>query len=203
MNFAEIQTTWRSPQNRPSPEQWEKMKMKFVTDLSKRHRAMVAFLTGLGVALVVFTVKIGWQLIRPAAGTSEIDLAREWATIPFFALPWIGWIWMWVQYRRHRANHPDYARSTAASVKALLDDNRFERARYKMIALLQVASVVVLPAVVMQLRAVGKAGDEILVPAFVIFPAIIIAVFAGSTWRYRRTLLPRKQELEALLASYE
>jgi hypothetical protein len=88
-------------------------------------------------------------------------------------------------------------------VRALLDENRLERARFKTVSWLQATTLVVPLLIVVQLRAVGKAGDEILIPAFVFLPAIIIAIFAGSSFRYRRRLLPRKRELEALLASYE
>jgi hypothetical protein len=203
MNFAEIEHMWRSPQNQPTAAQLEELKMKFVTDLNQRHRASVAFLSFVGIALIFFTGKIVLHLFWPSAGTDPVNLAREWAIIPFFALPWIGWGLLLRRYRRHRRHHPDYARSIDSSVRALLDENRLERARYKTVAWLQLAAVLVLPFIVFQLRAVGKAGDEILMPAFVVFPGIVLAIFIWSTSRYRRQLLPRKRELEALLAAYE
>ena len=202
MNFAEIENMWRSPQNRPTAAQLEEIKMKFVTDLNKRHRASVAFLTAVGIALALFTGRIIFDLLWRTSQIDTIDLAREWAIIPFFALPWIGWIFLLRQYRRHRSQHPNYDTSVSASVRALLDENRVERARYKTVSWLQGITLVVLPLIVFQLRAVGKAGDEILIPAFVIFPLIILGIFAWSSFRYHRQLLPRKRELEALLASY-
>lgn len=203
MNFAEIETLWRSPQNRPSPAQLEEIKMEFVTDLKKRRRALVTFLAMIGAALLALTAVFSAQLIWPNPGKDAIDVSREWSVIPFFAIPWVGWIVLVRNYRRHRDGHPDYENSIASSVRALLDENRMERARYKLITALQVATLIVLPVVVYQLRSVGKAGDEILVPAFVIFPAILVGVLGAGAWRYRRKLLPRKRELEGLLATYE
>ena len=156
-----------------------------------------------GAALVFITGKVIVHLIWPSPTVDTIALTREWAVIPLLALPWFGWFLMVRQYRRHRALHPNYQNSISSSVRALLDENRLERTRYKIIACLQLLTVILMPLIVYQLRAVGKAGDEVLVPAFVIFPAIILAIFLWSTVRYRRKLLPRKRELEALLASYE
>lgn len=203
MNFADIENAWRSPHNRPSAAQLEEQKMQFVTDLKKRHRGIATLLAFTGSALLVVTGKFALDLIWPHAGVDKVDFTREWAIVPFLALPWIGWLMLLRQYRAHRTQHPDYEVSIGASVRALLDENRLERARYKVIACLQGATLLVLPLVIYQLRAVGKAGDEILLPAFVLFPAIIVGIFAASTWRYRTKLLPRKRELETLLASYQ
>lgn len=177
--------------------------MQFVTDLKKRHRGIATLLAMVGSALLVITGKFALDLIWPDGGVDKVDFAREWAIVPFLALPWVGWFMLLRQYRTHRTRHPDYEVSIGASVRALLDENRLERARYKVIACLQGAMLLALPLVVYQLRVVGKAGDEILVPAFVLFPAIIIGIFVASTWRYRTELLPRKRELETLLASYQ
>src|SRR5215213_1599779 len=111
MNFAEIENTWRSPQNRPTPAQLEEIKMKFVTDLNKRHRGTVAFMGLLGTALLFMTGRIILHLLWPNPGSSTVNFSEEWALIPFFALPWIGWIIMVRRYRRHRAEHPNYESS--------------------------------------------------------------------------------------------
>ena len=203
MNFAEIENMWRSPLNRPSPAQLEEQRMQFINDLNKRHRGFVLFMSVVGAALVFITGKIIVHLIWPSPAVDTIALTREWGVFPLLALPWIGWILMVRQYRWHRALHPNYETSISSSVRALLDENRLERTRYKIIAGLQLLTVILMPLIVYQLRAVGKAGDEILVPAFVIFPLIILAIFVWSTVRYRRKLLPRKRELETLLASYQ
>jgi hypothetical protein len=38
---------------------------------------------------------------------------------------------------------------------------------------------------------------------FVLVPALFGAIMLGMLWNHRRTLLPRKRELEALLESYD
>ena len=202
MNFDDIQKTWRSPLNQPSAAQLEKDKMKFVSDLKRRHRGNLLLL-GLVFALLLFiTGKIVLHVLMPDPQLAKVDLRREWTIIPFFALPWIGWLVLVHLYRRHRRQHPDYAKSIAATVAGLLDENQMERTRYKVIAALLVVSALVLPAVIAQLRAVGKVGDEIVVPAYAIYPAYVVFVLIWAAVHYRRKLLPRKRELEALLATY-
>jgi hypothetical protein len=77
------------------------------------------------------------------------------------------------------------------------------RSRVKSAAILHGVILVLLPLVVWQLRAVGKAGDEILLPAFVLWPLLAAGILFAMYWHYTRKLLPRKRELEGLLKSYE
>jgi hypothetical protein len=106
------------------------------------------------------------------------------------------------KYRRYRSANVNAEGSISASIRALLDENRLERERQKWAGLLAGAALLLMPLIVYQLRAVGKAGDEILVPAFVMFPALMICIH-GSLWWYRhRVLNPRRRELESLLAAY-
>jgi hypothetical protein len=203
MNFDDIQQTWRSPHNAPSAAQIENEKMKFITDLRKRRRGSLLLIALVFSLLAFWTAKIVLHVLWPDPASKAVDLSREWGIMPFFALPWIGWGILVYLHRRHHTRHASYDRSISASVAALLDENRTERIRYKVIAWLLVASVVVLPLIVYQLRAVGKAGDEILIPAFVIYPAYVLGVLIWSAVHHRRKLLPRKRELETLLESYE
>ena len=202
MNFADIESLWRSPQNRPDAAELEKQKMHFVTLLKKRRRDAVGLLVLSAIPLTYLTLKLASHLIWPNPKLDRVDLAHEWAVVPFFLLPWIGWLVMLRLYRRHQARHPDYAESVQASVQALLDENRTEQTRHKWVAGLLLASMALLPVIIAQLRAVGKAGDEILVPAFVIYPAYVAAMVAWTVFSLRRRLRPRQRELEALLKSY-
>jgi hypothetical protein len=203
MNFAEIQNAWQSPENQPSAAQKEKDKMNFIADLRRRHRGNRIFLGIVLIPLVFFTAKVVLHVLWPDPSLDDVDLAREWAIIPMFALPWIGWFIMLRLHLQHRARNPHYERSISASVAALLDENRTERTRYKFIAALLVASVLVLPMIVLQLRAVGKAGDEIMIPALVIYPVYVLVLLGCFAYQFRRKLDPRKRELEALLQSYD
>jgi hypothetical protein len=76
-------------------------------------------------------------------------------------------------------------------------------ARARLVGGLLVLSTLALAVVVHQLRAVGKAGDEILLPAFVIYPAYVVGVVVWTCVHFRRKVLPEKRRLEELLRSYE
>lgn len=176
--------------------------MKFIADLRSRRRGNLFFLWLVFSLLVFMTGKVVLHLLWPDPALDKVDLAREWAIIPFFALPWIGWFYMVRLHRQHHKRHPDYENSINASVVALLDDNRSERARYKVIAGLLVASALWLPFIVHQLQAVGKVENETWIPAFVIYPSFVLFVLVWAFFYYRSKLLPRKRELESLLAEY-
>lgn len=203
MNFADIEHTWRSPHNRPPAAELEKHKMKLIADLRRRQRGFVIFISLVLTILVVLTAMIGWQLIWPDSARSRIEFSREWSVLLILALPWAAAIHFARQYRRHRASHEHYDRSIHDSVRALLDENRLSRTRVKIAASLHGVFLLVIPLVVYQLRAVGKAGDEILVPAFVLWPIIAAGIGLALLYHYRRKLLPAKRELEGLLTAYE
>ena len=202
MDLGDLTRVWRSPHNQPSAAQLEQDKMKFTTDLRRRHQGFVAFMAFVLAALVFTTGMILFHLIWPGPATDSVDFTREWAVIPFFVMPWVAWIYFVLQYRRHRSRHPDCDASIRASLQALLDENRLSRRRNVLIACLQAGFLLILPLIIGQLKAVGKAGSEIDV-MFVVVPAIFGAIMLGMLWNHRRTLLPRQRELEALLKSYE
>ena len=199
MNFAEIEAMWRSPQNQPSAAELECRKKELIADLRRRHRRFVGFVAFVIVLLTTVTVRLALHVISPAPGASAIDPTREWGAFLFILLPWIVPVILIRQYRRHRTRHAHFVRSIPESVRALLDENRIARLRLALAAGLHGAMLVLLPLVVMQLRAVGKAGDEILVPAFVLWPLIAVAIGAALWFYDRRRLLPQKRRLEALL----
>jgi hypothetical protein len=203
MNFADLETVWRSPHNRPTAAQLEKQKMEFLADLRRRRRGNLRFLVLSGLPLVLFTILTVRHIIAPEPDHTPVDLRREWAIIPLYTLPWIAWLYIVRLHFRQGAQHRQAGASISASVAALLDENHGERKRYKFVGTLLVLSTLVLPLIVHQLRVVGKAGDEILLPGFVLAPALLLGIALGMAVHYRRRLLPRKQELETLLATYQ
>jgi hypothetical protein len=204
MNFADIENVWRSPHNRPSPAELEKQKMKLVADLRRRRRGFAIFITLVFAVLAAMTGRLVFHVLWAAPSTSsDIDFSQEWGVLLLFPLPWLAALFFYREYRRHRLRHVNAEQSIGASVRALLDENRLARTRLKWVSVLHGAVLLVLPLVVYQLRAVGKAGDEILLPAFVLWPAIAIGILLALRFHDRRTLLPRKLQLEALLNSYE
>ncbi len=203
MNFDDISQTWRSPQNQPSAAQLEKDKMKFINDLRKRHRGQIIFMVWILAVLSFITGTFVFHLFRPDAAKPPTDLSREWGAVVLLALPWLALGVFCKKFREHRARHAHPERSIRASVEALLDENRGESERYKWAGWLNLAVVLLMPLIVWQLRATGKAGDEILTPAFVVLPAMMACVCLAMLWYRRRVLRPRRRELEGLLAAYD
>ena len=202
MNFDDIRKAWQSPLNRSSAAELQKAKLNFITDLRRRRRGNLLFLALVLGLLLFLTGLLGSHLLWPQPGTKEVDLAREWAVLPFFALPWLGWLYLVHAHCRHHAGHRHYDHSIRAGLSALLDENQSQIRRYKFIGILLVISALLLPLIVSQLQEVGKAGDEILVPALVIFPTYVAGVLIWSAVYYRRRLLPRKRQLEESLTMY-
>jgi len=203
MNFDELESVWRSPHNQPTANELEQHKMKLVTELRRRHRASLGLLWLTLLPLLIITYLIVQHALWPEPSHTPMNWEREWAVLPFLTLPWLGWFMMLRLYLRHQRRHPDCDRSIGESVAASLDENRTERTRYQVIAGVLLASIPLVMLVVHQLRAVGKAGDEILMPAYVIWPAYVAAMVAWFGWYYFRRLLPRKRQLEELAQAYQ
>ncbi|MDQ5980907.1 MAG: hypothetical protein QG602_3885 [Verrucomicrobiota bacterium] len=202
MNFADIEKAWRSAGNRPSAAQLEKQKMDLINELHRRRRASRGLLVLTAIPLVLLTGRLLLHIVWPDPALDRLDLTREWVVVPFFLLPWAGWFLIWRQHRRHEAVHGAYAESIQASTAALLDENRRAGIRALVAAGGLLLSLPFLGGVVWQLRAVGKMGDEVLIPAFVIYPAYVVLMVAWIGWKHLRTTAPRRKELEARLSDY-
>jgi hypothetical protein len=199
MSFDDIETTWRSPHNRPSPDDVALEKAELVRRLRGRYRAFL-LTVGAGVTALL---GCGAALVRYKMQGGALDLDREWGSLLFFALPLLGAAVLLHHYRRHRARHADYNLSISAGLRAALDENRLERTRIKIIAGLYGVMVLVFPVIVSQLVAVGKARPREVHSMLVLFGALVVVVSLALAYHYRRRLLPRKRELEALLRAYE
>lgn len=202
MNYDELERAWHSPRNRLTPAEIAATRERFAEELERKRRGTKVLLLVVFAGLSLLTLRMIAAVLWPAPG-QEIDVAREWAPLLFLALPWIGAVFLARRVARHEREHGHPERSLANSVRALLDENRLSRARLKVLALLHGAMLVLLPLVVWQLRAVGKAGDEIALPAFVGWPLVAGAILIGMWWHSRRKLVPRQRQLEELLRDYE
>jgi hypothetical protein len=202
MDLGDLTRVWRSSHNQPSSAELEEDKMKFMADLRRRHQGFVAFMAFVLAGLVFTTGKLLFHLLFPGPRADAVDFTREWAVIPFFVLPWAAWIYLVLQHRRHRAQYPDCDVSIRAALQGLLDENRLTRRRHVLVACLQAGFLLILPLIIGQLKAVGKAGSEIDV-MYVFVPAVFAAILLGMAWNHWRTLLPRKREIEALLKAYD
>ncbi len=121
---------------------------------------------------------------------------------PIFAALWFFWLVTVLDYRRHRSRHGGFEKSIQTCLRALLDENRLTRSRTKSVCALLGVVVLMVPIVIHQLKAVGKAGNEI-DPALVFVPVVLGGVIVGLVFHYRRTLLGEKRRIESLLGSYE
>lgn len=203
MNFADLEKTWRSPHNRPSPAEMESMKIQFIAEHDRRRRNLKRFLFLVTAVLGFLTLRFAVQAFRANAGTSDFNFSREWGAVVFLLLPWGAVAFLARRLSRHDRVHGNSASTLADSILMLLNENRMSRTRLKVMGWLYGATLLVLPLVVYQLRAVGKAGDEILLPAFVGWPLLAAGIFSIMWWYDRRKLRPRQEELAALLKSYE
>ncbi|MBN8249434.1 MAG: hypothetical protein J0L84_18565 [Verrucomicrobia bacterium] len=201
MNPEQIESLWRSPHNHPTPAELAGQRDRLIADLRRRRRTSQGLLWVTALPLLAFTARIA---LRSLSGDAPppVDWNAEWAVIPFLALPWIGWFLLLRHHWNHLRRHPDYDRSIRAGLEASLDENRVERQRSLVICGLLAASVPLLLLVVQQLRAVHKAGDEILLPALVGWPLYVTAMIGWLVWGYCHRLLPRGRQLEHLLAAY-
>jgi len=202
MNFADLEQTWRSPHNRPESAALNALKDAFLAEHDRRRTVHKRFLLIVGTVLTVMTLRVAAALLWPDAGRGVLDPAREWGALLFLLLPWAGVVILARQLSRHDRDH-GAAGTVADGIRALLAENQVSRRRVRVMTGLHLAALGLLPLVVWQLRAVGKAGDEILLPAFVGWPLIAAGILAGLWWHDRRKLAPRRRELEALLKSYE
>ena len=174
--------------------------MTFITDLRRRHRAFVIFMT------FVFAARGS----RPPA-----DLAHAHARVGVYpgsfavsghsagardALGRVGLLRVPVQPPTAPPS-PYWIPRSRASVQALLDDNRM-RAGATSRGGLQAGFLVLLPLMIRQLK-LRKGRRQRGRHRPVLVPGIFGVILLGLAWNHVRTLLPRKRELETLLKSYD
>ena len=202
MNSADLERAWRSPRNSANPAALATARDQLFAGLKKRRRARRLFLALVLGALTLFSVRVALATL-PRAGGPPIAPGRDWASLVFLALPWIGFIMLTRQMLRHERGHQRAGEAIGDTVRALLDENATARAGLRVTAGLHGVTLLLLPLVVAQLRATGKAGDEILWPAFLGWPLIASTILATLWWQDRHRLLPRRRQLEALRRELE
>ncbi|HRE79604.1 MAG TPA: hypothetical protein PLN52_01085 [Opitutaceae bacterium] len=203
MNYADIESLWQSPANQLPPEKLAHHQKRFLADLRKKHRGFLLFISSVIVTLTLITGRLVYVFLTRSSGENDLSLPNTWASFLLLTLTWIAPLVLILHYRRHRkktaVDHP----TLRDTVAALLSENRLSRFRLKLIASLHGLLLVLLPAVVWQLRSSGRAGDEIVFPAFVLWPAISACILLIMFWHYQKRLRPRQRQLESLLKNYE
>ncbi len=197
MSYDELEEAWRSPRNTIEVGILAAAQQGFLTDLARRRRGTRVFLTLTLGALTLLTARVAVSA-WPQEGVPLIGLTRDWASLLFLTLPWLGVGLLIRRALRHERAHPAPGMSVRDALLALRDETAMARTRLKIVAGLHGATLALLPLVVWQLRATGKAGDEILWPAFVGWPLIAVAILAALWWYDRSRLQPRQRQLVAL-----
>lgn len=202
MNYDDLETAWRSPRNSADGSALAAAQARLFAELDRRRRGTRVFLALVLGSLVVVTARAALAFSRPAGDGAGLEFARDWASLLFLVVPWLGFGLLARRMLRHERAHSPAVPSVRDALRALLDENAMARGRLKVLALLHGATLLLLPLVVWQLRTAGKAGDEILHPAFVGWPLVAGAILVAMFWHDRRHLLPRQRQLEDLLRDY-
>lgn len=202
MNYDDLETAWRSPRNSPDTAALVAAQDRLFAELDRRRRATRLFLAIVLAALVFISARVVLALFPSAGEGAGMGFAGDWASLMFLAVPWLGFGLLARRMLRHEREHGRATPTVRDAVRALLDENAMARARLKVVAALHGAALVLLPLVVWQLRAAGKAGDEIVWPAFVGWPLVAGAILVGMLWHDRVKLRPRQRQLEDLLRDY-
>jgi hypothetical protein len=202
MSYDELENAWRSPRNMPETGALTAARERLFADLARRRRGKRVFLAVVLGALTLITTRVAFA-VWSRGGTPVMNAADDWAAWLFLAIPWAGFFLLLRRSVRPERVNPASVQSGGEAVRALLDENKAARAGLKVVAGLIGATLVLLPVVVWRLRATGKAGDEILGPAFVGWPLVAGAILAALWWHERSQLRPRRRQLEALGREYE
>ncbi len=201
MNYADLEQAWRSPRNQPSADELEDARRTFTRALQRRRRQTLIVLALSFLPLAVCTWVLGTHFIAPDQPLKAFSPRHEWSVLLLLALSWAAWLILLSLFRRG-ARRGAAPVAISVSVSRLLDENRRQRTFYKVMGSLLALCALLLPLIVHQLRSVGKVGDEVVVPAFVIFPLYVGAFVIWTVLYGRRKLAPRACELEALREAY-
>lgn len=202
MNWTELETLWRSPQNQPAPSDWDRQRRNVLQAYLRRDRGVRLCLALALLWLSLITGRLVWFLLWPDPTQDRIDWNREWAVVPFLLLPWFGAVGIAFRYWRRQREHPDYERSLAAGLRALLEQSRDAARRTRLMLGLHLVGIPLLALCLVQLQDVGKTtGNQL--TSIIVFMAAVVTLSVGGislAWRSHRREIRR---LEGLLLDYE
>ncbi len=198
MSYDEMKNLWKSPDNRPTPEETERQREVLVASLKKDHRA---FYLRVGLAMTLMLVPLVGMVKHVIEG-GPFAFNREWAVLVLFALPWIGAVLFIRRQLRHRRMHGNYERSVGQTLRAALDANHAAQQRAKIMQGLLALSAPVMALCIWQLQAVGKARPHEAASLATLMAIVIAASWGGIFWDARK-LRPQEKKLEALVAELE
>ncbi len=206
MSYDDIENLWRSPENNPTPSEMERQRAEFVSRLRREYLGfklrMALIFGGLSWITGKLIHRIATQGPLQLPREKSIDLASEWALIPFLALPWVAAILFVRLHLKHRRSHPDFDQSIPATIRAMVDSTRLAIKRLRIMVGLSVLGVPILAFCIIQIHHAGKIHPNELTSVAALFSAIFVITFGCFAIGYFRDLLPRKRRLEELMASY-
>lgn len=201
MNFETLQAAWQSNANAPSAAASAALLHDAAATLKRRR----AELNGLiAFACVMLTVPLLLVGLDAATGQVDaIDLAREWALVPFVLIP-IAVLFLVARRQKLQENRHASADATLLSVfRALHDENAAARWRTLVIGGAIVLFVPLLAVMLSQMGDTGKMSPQNIEQAGLVMGGALAVSLAVMAVRYVWRLLPERRRLEALIAQYD
>ncbi len=201
MNFETLQAAWQSNANAPSGAASAALLHDAAATLKRRR----AELNGLiAFAFVMLTVPLLLVGLDAATGQVDaIDLAREWALVPFVLIPFVVLALVARRQKLQESRHAVGDASLLAVFRALLDENAAARWRTFLIGGAIVLFVPLLAVMLGQMGETGKMSPQNIAQAGIVMGGALAVSLAVMAARYVWRLVPERRRLEALIAQYE
>ena len=198
MNFERLEQAWNSHANDPPRAAIAYLTEEIMDDLKKRRRRIVGLLTIGALALAAETALV----VAAALDDGVMDLGREWGALLPFGLAWVVLLILVHQFRRHLDRHPDPHLSMPATLAALIDFNRGEMSRIRIMAVAFAALSASLVVAVGQLESVGKMTAGNVRDMAIVFGLFFAGLGVYGAWRYFKVLRPEHDRLVRLRNDY-
>lgn len=198
MDFEILERAWRSNANRPSDAAAAYLMEEMMQTLRKRRNDVRGIVVFAGLALIVQT-----GLIVHALRVQRVmDAGREWGALLMIAVAWAALVWVGLHFRRHLLAFPDPYVSTAATLRALADENRATMQRMRFMGVAGLLFVLATALSLGQLVAVDKMTPGNVRDFSILFGGGFLAGATYGLWRYFRVLKPESMRLQRLLQEY-
>lgn len=199
MDFERLERVWRSNANSPNAASAAHLMEEIMDTLKRRRRNFEVFISLIGMALLVWTVKVIWEGMT---GQFPFDPGLEWGLFLLLALPWIALFTVRGAYNKHLRAHPDPYTSAPDTLRALIDENATARRHLWLGGLFIAALVGVIALVLRQLLEVGKMSSENVMQGSLLFGGLLVVVLILTAADYAFRLRPEGRRLQRLLHEY-
>lgn len=200
IDFARLETAWRSSSNNPSAAATAYLSAELATTIRGRRRALDRTLAFSGVALTLWAGLIAFDVATGRANPTS--LLQEPATLALLAVPVALWVVV-ARMRMRRGRYPNAEMSLGAGFRAALAENASARLHLKIIAAGQVLAAPLLYLSLNQLSANGKMAPHEQMSAAVILGSALAAGLVFVAVRYFTQVVPEGRQLRALVAQYD